>query len=88
MSKNANAAHRKYRRHLWFIFGFVLGVAMACVVMGFLWSSDSARQEGRIKDLRAQLSERDATIESLYAQLPAKQEGTSTSENPPSAEKP
>jgi hypothetical protein len=88
MSKDANAVGMKYRRYHGFIFGFVLGVAIACVVMGFLWNLDSARQERGIKDLRAQVAERDATIESLYAQLPAKQEGTPASEKPPSAEKP
>ena len=73
MSKDANVVDRKHRRHHGLILGFVVGVAITAVVMGFLWSLDSARQEKRIKDLGAQLAERDATIESLYAQLPAQQ---------------
>jgi len=82
MSKNQNATAVRYRGIL---FGFVFGAAVAAIVMGYLWRSDSAVQEERIKELSAQLSERDETIETLYSQLPAKS-GQGSSETKPPAE--
>ena len=67
------------------VFGFVLGVAITAIVMGFLWSSDSARQDETIKELSSQISEKDATIGTLYAQLREREKGGESSK---SGEKP
>jgi len=61
------------------MFGFVLGAAIAAIVMGLLWSWDSARQEETIRELSAQNSEKDATIGTLYAQLRERGQGSESS---------
>ena len=85
MSTDSNAVGTPYRRHQGLIFGFVLGVAITAVVMGFLWSSDSARQEATIKELSSQISEKDMTIGTLDSQLSARDKGSGSSK---SGEKP
>lgn len=79
MSKNPNAVDTKPRRTRGLVFSFVLGAAVTAIVMAFLWSSNSARQEERIQELSAQISEKDATIGTLYAELEAKNEGGGSS---------
>lgn len=69
MSNDSNSVGASSRRYQGLIFGFVLGVAITAVVMGFLWSSDLTRQEETIKSLSSQNSEKDATIGTLSAQL-------------------
>ena len=76
MSNDSNTVSTPSRRYQGLIFGFVLGVAMTAVVMGFLWSSDLARQEETIKALSAQNSEKDATIGTLAAQLSERGKGS------------
>ncbi len=75
MSNDSNSVGTPYRRYQGLIFGFVLGVAITAIVMGLLWSSDSARQEEIIKSLSSQNSEKDATIGTLSAQLSERDKG-------------
>ena len=72
MSEDPNAVALRGRRYGGIVFGFVLGAVLAAIIMGFLWSSDSALQEQKINELSARISERDATIQTLYSQLPEK----------------
>lgn len=90
MSTDSNAVVTPYRRYQGLMFGLVLGAAIAAIVMGFLWSSDSVRQEDTIKELSAQNSEKDATIGTLTAQLRERDKGSESSKpgNKPSAGQP
>ena len=72
MSNNADAVTASSSRTRGLVLSFLLGAAVTAVVMAFFWSSNSARQEERIRELSAQLSEKDATIGTLYAELEAK----------------
>lgn len=88
MSNNPDAGATSGSRTRGLVFSFVLGAAMTAVVMAFFWSSDSARQEERIRQLSAQISEKDATIGTLYAQLKAKTSESPAAGGPPTGENP
>lgn len=88
MSNNPDAVATSGSRTRGLVFSFVLGAAMTAAVMAFFWSSDSARREETIRELSAQISEKDATISTLYAQLEAKTDESSAAGRPPTGENP
>ena len=90
MSTDSNPTGTPQRRRQGLIFGFVLGCALTAVAMGFLWSSDSTRQEDTISALSSQISEKDATISTLSSQLSErdKASGAAASEGKPPGAQP
>ena len=81
MSNDSNPVVTPYLRYRGLIFGFVLGVAITAVVMGYLWSADLTRQEELIKELSSQNSAKDGTIETLSAQLSERDKGTKSGQS-------
>ena len=80
MSKDSKPVDMPDRRLQRLIFGFVLGVAITAIAMGFLWSSYSTEQEETIRALSSQISEKDATINTLYSQLSEQDKGSKSSD--------
>lgn len=82
---NVGTGHRRRGGIVW---GFLLGAAVTSIIMGFLWSSDSSRQDERMRQLTAEIAERDATIETLYSQVGVEKPAgePSTSSQPPAGE--
>ena len=52
-----------------FVAGFLAGVVVAGLVMGFFWHSHVSKKDDLIQSLNMQISERDGTIQTLRSQL-------------------